>query len=156
MILEWRDYISADAELVDQWLDPDAAAMTGIDSGWDTYWNEVKADAVNYPGCRDFCKVVSISGVSVAAVVFGCYRGDAVISEIVVAPSHRAKGIGSRIIKELVTHCDVWFDEEIKQFCAIIFSQNVASQKAFQNAGFFMSRTHNESTFEYTYKIDRQ
>lgn len=156
MDFHWRDYISADAELIDQWLDRDAAAMTGIDSGWDTYWNEVIADAVNYPGCRDFCKVVSISGVPVAAVVFGFYRGDAVVSEIVVAPSHRAKGVGSRIIKELVTHADIWFDEEIKQFCAIIFSQNIASQKAFQNAGFVMSCTHNESTFEYTYIFDCQ
>lgn len=153
MVFHWRDYVSADACLVDQWLDDTAVAMTGIDSGWDQYWNEVVADSANYPGCKDFCQIVSIRGVPVAAVVFGCYRGGAVISEILVAPSHRAKGVGTQIIKELIARADVWFAEEIKRFCAVIFRDNVASKKAFQNAGFVLGTPHDVAALEYIYEI---
>lgn len=156
MVFDWDDYIPEDAALIDNWLDDAAVAMTGLDSGWDKYWNEVIADSVNYPGCRDFCKLVKLDGVPIAAIVFGCYRGEATIAEIVLDPTRRFKGYGTKIIRELITHTDVWFNGKINRFCAVIFSRNVVSQKAFQNAGFVMSFAHDEFTFEYMYEIDRQ
>ena len=134
-------------------MDDAAVAMTGIDSGWDKYWNDVIADSANYPGCMDFCKLVSFDGVPVGAVVFGCYCGDAVISEIVVAPYFRGKGFGPRIIQELVTHADVWFDDKINRFHAVIFSDNEASQKAFLDASFVLCTANGDSPLEYIYDI---
>ena len=51
MHFEWIDYIAEYAVLIDSWLDDTAIEMTGIDEGWDSYWNAVLLDALNYPGC---------------------------------------------------------------------------------------------------------
>ena len=105
MIFEWINYQLEDAGLVDSWMDAKAVAMTGIDQGWDAYWNAVTADAKNYPGCRDFCKIVRKNGMAVAAVVYGSYRGIATVSEIIVDPLQRGKGLGTQILLE-------WCDED--------------------------------------------
>lgn len=155
MFFEWIDYTADAADLVDGWLDDSAVAMTGIDQGWDRYWKEVQADSVNYPGCRDFCKLVSLDGIPIAAVVFGCYRGDAVISEIVVDPSQRSKGYGWQIIRELVTHTDVWFGEKVDKFNAVIFPSNLPSQKAFIQAGFVFDHAHGDGdAWNYVFKFE--
>lgn len=149
MFFDWVDYIPEDAALIDGWLDNTAVAMTGIDGGWGKYWSDVTADSVNYPGCRDYCKVVKEDGVPIAAVVFGAYCGSAVVSEIVVDPALRTMGYGARIIRELVNHADVWFDERIAHFRAVIFRSNVSSQKAFQNAGFVPGADQDGTAVEY-------
>lgn len=153
MLFDWVDYIPEDAALIDGWLDDTAVAMTGIDEGWDKYWNDVTADSVNYPGCRDYCKVVKIDGIPIAAVVFGAYRGSAVISEIVVDPARRAEGYGTQVIRELVTNAEAWFDEKIDHFHAVVFSSNVPSQNAFRNAGFVLTNAQDASVFRYIYHI---
>lgn len=151
MEFEWTDYSTEDSKFIDLWLDDAAAAMTGIDQGWDGYWNAVIADAENYPGCKDFCKIVRENGVPVAVVAFGFYRGNATISEIVVDPLQRSKGYGARIIYELISHSDTWIDEEIVQFDAVVFPNNLPSQKAFQKAGFVLEHEDKEA-LNYVYK----
>lgn len=149
----WVDYRSGDAELIDSWLDDTAVAMTGIDSGWEKYWQEVIADAVNYSGCEDRCKLVKRDGIPVAAIVFGCYRGVVTISEIVVAPFMRAKGFGTQIIRELVMNANCWFQDGIDQFRAVVFPDNLASKKAFQNAGFVANAATDGTVLEYQYTV---
>lgn len=136
MILDWNDYTGEDAHLVDQWLDEVAVAMTGIDQGWDAYWQAVLADAKNFPGCRDVCKIVRKDGLPIAVVAFGCYQGTAVISEIVVAPDLCSKGYGSEIIRELLAYSDIFLGEYNDRFTAVIFPDNLPSKKAFAKAGF--------------------
>ena len=149
MLFNWIDYISAYSALIDSWLDPSAEKMTGIDEGWDSYWNAVLLDAVNFPGCVDFCKLVLKEGQPIAVVAFGYYQNDVTISEIIVAPEMRAKGYGSDIIKELIQLSSNWFPDPISRFSAIVFAQNVASQKAFQNVGFQKKILPDGVTFEY-------
>lgn len=136
MYFEWVDYCFEDAVLVNSWLDPQTAAMTGLDQGWDEYWQAVLADAKNFPGCRDFCKIVRKNSLSIAVVAFGCYQGTAVISEIIVAPDLRSKGYGSEIIQELLTCSDILLGECNNKFTAVIFPDNLPSKKAFAKAGF--------------------
>ena len=136
MEFSWVDYGSADAPLVDGWLDEEAVAMTGISEGWQNYWQAVQADAVNFPGCRDLCKVVHRNDDAVAAVVFGVFRGEAVVSELVVAPYLRGKGLGSAILRELAENLPRPLDADVKRVTAVVFSNNTASRQAFLKAGF--------------------
>lgn len=143
---EWTDYRAEDAPMVDSWLDAEAVAMTGLDRGWDNYWNAVLADAVNYPGCVDFCKIVRENGVPLAAICYGCYEGVATVSEIVVAPQYRGRGVGSRILRELVVHAEVLLGERAAKICAVIFPGNLASQRAFEKAGFVFDHAHEDGS----------
>ena len=154
MIFEWINYQLEDAGLVDSWMDAKAVAMTGIDQGWDAYWNAVIADAKNYPGCRDFCKIVRKNGMAVAAVVYGSYRGIATVSEIIVDPTRRGKGLGTQILRDLVAHSDELLSGQAHEFCAVIFPDNLPSQKAFTKAGFVLDHVHEDGTVLY-YKMER-
>lgn len=149
----WMDYTAEYAALVDSWLDEQAVAMTGLDLGWDWYWQAVVADSVNYPGCKDFCKIICKDGLPFAAAVFGCYQGVATISEIVVRPEHRSKGLGTQVIGELVAYADMFLGEAVERFQAVIFPDNIPSQKAFQKAGFVLDDTH-EAVWNYIYKAE--
>lgn len=149
MIFNWIDYIPEYSALIDSWLDPYAEKMTGIDEGWDSYWNAVLLDAVNFPGCVDCCKLVLKAGQPIAVVAFGYYQNDVTISEIIVAPEMRSKGYGSDIIKELIQLSRNWIPDPISRFSAIVFAQNVSSQKAFQNVGFQKKILPDSVTFEY-------
>lgn len=152
---EWMDYRSEDAPMVDRWLDGDAVAMTGLDMGWDDYWNAVRADAVNFPGCKDYCKLIREDGIPVAAICFGCYEGVATVSEIVVAPQLRGQGYGTRILRDLTGYADELLGEKVGKICAVIFPNNLASQRAFAKAGFVFDVAHEDAAaWNYVYKID--
>ena len=148
MIFDWMDYTAEHAVLIDSWMDYSAIDMTGIDEGWDSYWNAVLLDAVNFPGCVDCCKLVLKEGKPVGVVSFGYYRGDVTISEIIVDPEIRGMGYGSEILTELIQLSRIWFQGPISRFSAIVFARNIASQKAFQNAGFQKQMLSDGVTFE--------
>ena len=135
-MFQWVDYQSEHGQLVDSWLDAEACAMTGIDDGWDQFWTAVLDDAVNFPGCEDYCKVVFDNGVPFAAVCFGISQNTMTISEIVVDPKFRGMGRGSRLLMDLVKMVYSHRFVEVHRITAVVYPQNIASQKAFQNAGF--------------------
>lgn len=151
----WTDYGAENAPMVDYWLDDYAVSMTGLDMGWDNYWNAVQADAVNFPGCKDFCKLVCENGIPFAVICYGCHEGIATISEVVVAPLHRGKGNGARILRELVSHADELLGEQPDSFCAVIFPENVPSQRAFVKVGFVFDSAHEDGTsWNYVRRMD--
>ena len=129
---------------MDSWLDENAVAMTGLDMSWDDYWHAVQADAVNFPGCKDFCKLVSENGVPIAVICYGCYEGIATISELLVSPACRGKGVGTRILRELIANCDAWLGERPKRITAVVFPENLASQRAFLKAGFVLDHSNED------------
>ena len=135
-MFQWLDYEGKFAELVDSWLDKQAVDLTGLEDGWHNYWLAVKEDAVNYPGCMDFCKIVCEDSVPFAAVSFGIYLDTMTISEIVVDPKLRGMGKGSALLTELVEAVRNNGPNVVKKITAVVFPQNLASQTAFRNAGF--------------------
>lgn len=139
-ILQWVDYDDKYAQLVDSWLDHEAISMTGLDTGWDVYWEAVKDDAVNFQGCKDFCKVILDNGIPCAAVCFGIFQNTLTISEIVVDPRFRGRRIGTKVLAELVNMAKNHTFDSLNRLTAVIYPQNVASQKAFRNAGFHYER----------------
>jgi len=58
-----------------------------------------------------------------------------VISEFLICPDMRGKGFDSSILKEII-------GTEIKTATAVIFPDNIASQKAFTKAGFALQSVH--------------
>lgn len=136
-MFQWVDYTSQYAPLVNSWLDEDAIDMTGLDMGWDHYWQAVREDAANFHGCQDFCKVILHDGVPCAAVCYGIYQNTMTISEIVVAPNVRRQGIGTRLLTELIEFTS---EADVDSLTAVVFPQNLASRKAFLNAGFCLDR----------------
>ena len=57
-------------------------------------------------------------------------------------------GYGSEILTELILLSRIWFQGPISRFSAIVFARNIASQKAFQNAGFQKKMLSDGVTFE--------
>lgn len=139
-MFQWYDYEYKHAQLVNSWLDEEAVTMTGIDDGWDAYWQAVKEDSVNFPGCEDFCKVIFDHAVPFAAVCFGIYHNVMTISEIIVAPEFRGQGRGSRLLAELVATARKHGNDTVDRVTAVVFPSNAASQRAFRKAGFYLEQ----------------
>ena len=152
--LQWIAYGDAFAQTVNSWLDEEAVSMTGLDSGWDAYWQAVKEDAVHFPGCQDFCKLIFVGERPCAAVCFGTFQDTLTISELVVDPKLRGQGIGTRLLIELTDMAKNQKFGSVKCLTAVVFLQNTASQKAFQKAGFRLSgKTEDGVDLIYTYTL---
>ncbi len=154
MKFTWLDYKTEHAALVDSWLDDTAVRMTGIEDGFDKEWRATLDEAKNFPGCRDFCKIVSENGVPFAAVKYGFYQNNVTVSVIIVDPAQRGKGKGSAALRELVINPNTLVGEKVDKFDAVIFPSNAASQKAFEKAGFAFDYAHEDGdALYYLFKI---
>lgn len=150
----WKDYESKYAQIVDSWLDAEAVAMTGLDDGWEDYWSAVKADSVHFPGCEDFCKIIFEESVPFAAICFGIYQNTMTISEIVVDPRLRGQGRGTQLLAELVQMAKKYESNKVNRVTAVVYPKNVASQKAFQKAGFHLEKkTEDGVDLIFTYQL---
>lgn len=123
--------------------------MTGLDEGFDNYVNSVIADNANYPGAKDYFKVIFEGDIPIAVAVYGMYEGIVTIAEIVVAPNERGKGKGTQVISELLDICTTSANNDIKQFRAVIFPNNMPSQRAFEKAGFHFESAHEDGDAWY-------
>ena len=150
----WKDYSSKNSILVNSWLDAEAVSMTGLDDGFDAYVNALNEDSANFPGSKNHFKVIFEEDNPIAAVVYGIYQSIVTVAEIIVAPNERGKGKGSQVIKELLQICNDLTDEDIKQFTAVIFPNNIPSQKAFEKAGFHFDHAHEDGdAWYYVYSL---
>jgi len=138
----WKDYCPEDSVFDSYVLDSEAIKMTGLDRGFDAYVNESQTDSKDFPGCKNFYKIVSEEKCTLALVSYGIYEGVVTVAEIIVAPFYRRKGKGTELIKELLEICKATFGDAVKQFRAVIFPNNVASQRAFEKAGFHFESAH--------------
>lgn len=134
--LEWEDYGSEQAVLVNAWLDRDAVRNTGLDDGLDAFYQYWERNSDPARGKIFYCKIVSEERRPVAVVAFSYHQQTVVVMEIVVDPILRGQGRGTAIINELVDHASHWIGEPISVFEAVIFPHNTVSQNAFYKAGF--------------------
>ena len=73
--------------------------------------------------------------------------------EVLVAPEKRGRGKGSILLKELLQSKEI-VGFEILHSEAVIYPNNVASQRAFENAGFIYHNNHkdeNGDSMNYVY-----
>ncbi len=140
----WHNYNPETMGYVENWLDESAVRMTGMDDGFRNfyeYW-------ANEGGCvvgEDFwCKVVFENNAPFAVIACGLYEGTLNIMETFIAPEKRGQGKGSSVIKELIDNAKFIIGIDIEKAEAIIFPSNIASQKAFEKAGFKYHSTHED------------
>ena len=74
--------------------------------------------------------------------------------EVLIAPQKRCQGKGTKLLKELLNSKEI-IGFKIQKGEAVIYPSNIASQKAFENAGFIYHNNHkdeNGDSMHYIYE----
>lgn len=147
----WQDYEAFDKAVIEAWLDFEARKMTGINDSFEElyrYWQSESAS-----GKELWCKVVLQADLPVAVVLVGCCEDEFTVSELIVAPNLRGKGLGTAVVSELIKHSaeilDMHRRVESIRFKAVIYPDNGASRRAFEKSGFNYDRTHPDGDAMY-------
>ena len=144
----WRDYIPKTMGYIENWLDECTVKSTGLDDGFRNfyeYWANEDGFSV---GENFWCKVVSQNDDPFAVIAFCQHENKIIIMEIVVEPKKRGHGLGTKLLKELLDSEEI-IGFAIQKSEAVIFPSNIASQKAFVNAGFRHHHTHEDGNAMY-------
>lgn len=154
MNFAWRDYNPETMRYIENWLDESAIKSTGLDDGFHDFY-EYWANEDGYVVGKNFwCKVVFENDEPLAVIAFSLYEGIMMIMEIVVVPEKRGQGKGSELLKELLENRQI-IGFVIHKSEAVIYPSNIASQKAFENAGFKYHHTHEDGdAMYYVYESD--
>lgn len=139
----WHDYDPETMAYVESWLDKSAVKSTGLEDGFRDFYEYWAGEDGFAIGENYWCKVVFEEDRPFAVIALALYEGKVTVMELVVAPEKRGQGRGSKLLRELLEN------EEILGFSivygeAVIFLNNVASQKAFEKAGFRYHHTHED------------
>ena len=140
----WCDYNPETMGVVEKWLDEHAVRMTGMDEGFCQEYEYWSNEDYNVVGENYWCKVVFENEKPFAVIEFCLYEGVVTIMEILVAPEKRGQGMGSSVIKELLHDAKSIIGVDIEKADALIYPSNIASQKAFEKAGFKYHNTHED------------
>ncbi len=148
----WRDYIPNTMEYIETWLDEDAVRFTGLDEGFRNFYGYWAREDGVVPGENFWCKVVFENDEPFAVIALTEYKGKVTVMELVVAPEKRGQGSGSKLLKELLIRDDV-LGFVIEKSEAVVYPDNIASQKAFVKAGFQYHHTHKDDDGESMYYV---
>ena len=148
----WRDYNPKTMEYIENWLDESAVKSTGLDEGFRNFYEYWANEDGFVVGENFWCKVVCENNKPFAVIAFCQHEHKILIMEIVVVPEKRGQGIGTKLLKELLESEEI-IGFAIQKSEAVIFPSNIASQRAFENAGFQYQRTHEDGTsMSYVYE----
>lgn len=142
MNLTWIDYPAEYAETIESWMDEEAVRGTGCDAGWFDFVKCCMEEPGTIPGENFWFKIVLADGVPVAVIAAGEENGNLQISEFLVDPKNRGQGIGSGVLAVLLRDTEQILGKNIRSAGAVIFPDNLPSQKAFEKAGFIYESTH--------------
>ena len=143
----WRDYDPETMMDIENWLDESAVRSTGLEDGFCSfyeYW--IKEDGFCL-GENFWCKVVYENGQPFAVIAFCRHEDKINIMEVLIDQKKRGRGKGSKLLKELLGS-NMVTGFYIQKAEAVIYPDNIASQKAFENAGFKCRRTHKDEDGE--------
>ena len=143
MNFTWHDYNPETMGYVEDWLDESAVKSTGLDEGFRAFYEYWAKEDGFKVGENFWCKVVCHQDDPLAVIAFCRYEDNTDIMEILVKPEKRGQGIGSKLLKAFLESFSVQKSE------AVIFPGNIASQKAFENAGFRYHHSHEDGTAMY-------
>lgn len=154
----WRDYEPGTMGYIESWLDDSAVKSTGLEEGFCEFYEYWANEGGLIPGEDFWCKVVLCDGKPFAAAAL-CRNEDKIsVMELIVDPERRGCGMGSAMLRELLESEGI-LERPIHRCEAVIYPDNIASQKAFQNAGFKYSHTHEDGdgvSMLYVYERDRE
>lgn len=143
MVFVWRDYDPEAMGYIESWLDESAVKSTGLDEGFRVFYEYWAKEDGFIVGENFWCKVVFEHDAPLAVIAFCLHERSIRIMEIVVDPEKRGQGNGSKLLKELLENEEI-IGFPIYKSEAIVFLSNIASQKAFENAGFRYHHTHED------------
>lgn len=152
MNYRWRDYEPCEMAFVETWLDEQAVAATGLDEGFRSFYEYWVKEEGFVPGESFWCKVVFEKDIPLAVAAF-CRREQTIlIMELLVDPKKRGCGIGTRLLQELLESEEI-VGAAIERSEAVIFPENLASQRAFQKAGYYCHHRYEDgSALLYVYE----
>ena len=93
-------------------------------------------------GIDYWCKVVYEGGTPFAIIAFCLHEGNFHIMELLVRPEMRGRGYGKLLLREHLSNGKLIIGHKIEKATAIVFSNNRASQKTFENARFKSDATN--------------
>ena len=150
----WRDYDPKTMQYVESWLDENAIQSTGLDEGFCSFY-EYWANEEGFDVRENFwCKVTFENDKPFGVIAFCQNKHKIIIMEVLIAPDKRGRGKGSTLLKELLNNEEI-IGFKIQKGEAVIFPSNIASQKAFENAGFKYHHNHkdgNGDSMNYVYE----
>ena len=104
MKYNWIDYRTEYRETVDSWLDDTAKRFTGCSDGFDDYYQYWINDNETKNGKKFWAKMILIENKPVGVIALGYSDESLIISEFLISPEMRGKGLGSSILNELIIH----------------------------------------------------
>ena len=144
----WCDYNPDTTDFIENWLDNSAVESTGLDEGFRAFYEYWASEDGFVVGENFWCKVISENGKPVAVIAFCLHEHTILIMEMVVDPQERGRGVGTQLLKELLGDKEM-IGFVIQKSDAVIFPSNIASQKAFENAGYQYHHTYEDGTAMY-------
>ncbi len=151
MKYKWIDYNAETMGYVETWIDDLAVRMTGLDDGWQDFYEYWFNYEHNELGENFWCKVICEDENPFAIIALGMSDGNLVIMELVVRPDMRNKGKGASLLKELIENSKIILNTEVGKAEAIIYPSNIASQKSFEKAGFVFESNEDGDAITYVY-----
>ena len=148
----WYDYNPNTMSFVESWLDESAINSTGLDEGFRAFYEYWSKEDGFIPGENFWCKVTFEEDTPFAVIAFCQHEHKIIIMEVLVAPEKRGQGKGSTLLKELLNSKEI-VGFEIQHSEAVIYPNNVASQRAFENAGFIYHNNHKDENVDSMHYI---
>ena len=144
----WRDYHPQTMQYVESWLDENAIKATGLDEGFRSFYEYWAHEEGFIVGENYWCKVIFEEDTPLAVIALCQHDQTILVMEIVVDPQKRGQGIGTKLLKELLDSNDI-LGFAIQKSEAVIFPDNIASQKTFEKAGYKHHHTYEDGTAMY-------
>lgn len=148
----WRDYDPKAMQYIEDWLDESAVKSTGMDEGFCAFYEYWANEDGFIVGENFWCKVVFENDRPFAVIAFCRHENKIIIMEVLIEPEKRGQGKGSKLLKELL-NCKEVIGYSIQKCEAVIYPDNIASQKAFENAGFRHHHDHKDENGESMYYV---
>ena len=150
----WADYSKDYRDVIESFLDDEAIQNTGCEDGFEAFYDYWIGEANTRLNENFWFKVVSANQNPIAVIAIAkSQQNEFTVSEFIIAQNERNKGHGKEILGELLANASSILGEEIDLARAVIFPNNVASQRAFERAGFTYTNAHPEGDawyYEYT------
>lgn len=154
MYFVWYDYNPNTMNFIENWLDESAVESTGLDEGFRAFYEYWANEDGFVVGENFWCKVVFENDKPFAVIAFCQHEYKTIIMEVLIAPDKRGQGKGTALIKELLNNEEI-IGFTIQKCEAVIYPSNIASQKAFEKAGFQYRNNHkdeNGDSLHYIYE----
>lgn len=148
----WCDYNPETMGFIENWLDESAVKSTGLDEGFRDFYEYWANEDVFVAGENFWCKVVFEKDKPFAVIAFCQHETKIIIMEVLITPDNRCQGKGSKLLKELLNNEEI-IGFAIQKSEAVIYSTNIASQRAFENAGFTYHHNHKDGNGDSMYYV---